>query len=80
MNHFKRICIFQNKDIETVQQNEEKIIIDVVSSKKKLKGLLKIQINALLDMQLDTGNYLTLTPRKFWKKLRKPTLKKRLVQ
>lgn len=65
--NFNRMCNFKNKNVETVQQNAEEIIMDVFSLKKR---------NVLLDRQLDTASDMTFIRRHFWRKTRKPRLKK----
>ena len=44
---------------------------------KKKDIILKVKINNFdLDMQMDTGSEVTLTPRNFWERFGKPTLRK----
>ena len=53
----------KNKNVEKIEQ--------------KKKDILMVKINNFyLDMQMDNGSEVTLTPRNFWEHIGKPTLRK----
>ena len=58
----------KNKNVEKIKQKKKEII-------------LKVKINNFdLDKQMDTGSEITLIPKKFWKCIGKPTLRKSSLQ
>ena len=76
---------YANSERKTLKENETNMQVFTVKKKKEHKKIkqkkkdfvLNVIINNFdLDMQLDTGNEITLIPRNFWEQIGKPTLRK----